>query len=176
MCLPWQNKRQDGAFPDSSPFGLGCLFYYYICSSPTCVSSSSWVWASSCTGALSLDQCQTPLLPSGLFLSTYCSDPDSVPHHLSHFASTLCHRYYFYQRLFFKQGQFFKILIRLFLRALGRKCFSFSLWESVGFELSASARTSWCHGRLTPPGLRSTDTKWAVSSCFLCFCFPTSLV
>ena len=35
------------------------------------------------------------------------------------------------------------------LRALGRKCFSFSLWESVGFKLSTSTKTSWCHGRLT---------------------------
>ena len=156
--------------------GVFILFYYYISSSPTCVLSSLWVWASSCTGVLSLDQGQTPLLPSDLFLPTYCSVPNSVAHHLSHFASTLCHMYYLYQRFFFKQSQFFKILIRLFLRALGRKCFSFSPWESVGFKLPASARTSWCHGRLTPPGLRSTDTKWAVSSCFLCSCFPTSLV
>lgn len=156
--------------------GVFILFYYYVYSSPTCVLSSLWVWASSCTEALfvtwSVSDSTFALRPIFVHLlqcSQFCHPPplplclNFMPHVL--FLSEI-----------FLQSQFFKILIRLFLRALGRKCFSFSPWESVGFKLSASARTSWCHGRLTPPGLRSTDTKWAVSSCFLCSCFPTSLV
>lgn len=147
---------------------LLCMFFSHRC-------FRSYGSEASCTEALVVTRSVSDsTLPSDTFSPRCCSVPDSPTHHLSHFASTSCHMYYFHQN-FSANKVNFKILIHLFLRALERKCFSFSLWESVSW-LSTSTKTSWCHGRRHSLSW-STNVEWAVSSCFVCSsCFPNSLV
>ena len=127
------------------------LFYfiYYVCSAPTCVLSSLWVWASSCTEALfvtrSVSGSTFALRPLFTHLLQFpILSPPPLPLCLHFMPHVL-----FLSESFLQTKSIFFNLNSFILRALGRKCFSYSLWESVGFKLSTSTKTSWCHGRLT---------------------------